>query len=44
MRVYLGSNHMYGFDKQRTFRAGYIAGSSGLSQEHRKHDESNIGQ
>lgn len=44
MQVYIGSNFMCGFDKWRIFRARYIVGNSKLNQEHKRHDNKNIGQ
>lgn len=34
---------MYGFDRQKMFMAGYMVGSSRLSQEYKRYDEKNIG-
>lgn len=44
MQVYIESNLIYNFDRQKTFRAGYMARNSRSSQEHRGHDENGIGQ
>ncbi len=33
---------MYGFDRRRTFRAGYMAGDSRSSREHGGHDEKSM--
>lgn len=37
------SNFIYGFDRQRVFRARYIAGNNRSSQEYKKYDEINMG-
>lgn len=38
------SNLIYNFDRQRTFRAGYIARNSRSSREYKEHDEKSISQ
>lgn len=43
MRIYIGSNLVYGFNKRRTFRPGYMARNTRSSQEHRGHDENSMG-
>lgn len=42
MQIYLRHCVLYGFDWQRAFGARYKAENSIASQEHQKHDESNI--
>lgn len=42
MRIYLRSSALYGFNWQRAFGARYMAKNHATSQEHQKHDESNM--
>lgn len=42
-QVLIKNNFIYGFDRQRVFRARYIAGNNRLSQEHKEYDEMNMG-
>lgn len=44
MRIYIESNLMYGFDRQRIFKAGYIVKNIRSSQEYKRYGKSNIGQ
>lgn len=38
------SNFIYGFDRQRMFKARYMAGNNKLSQEHKRYNKKNMGQ
>lgn len=42
MEIYLKGYALYGFDQQRVFGARYMVGNTAASQEHKKHDESNM--
>lgn len=42
-QVSIESNYIYGFDRQRMFKSGYIARSKGISQGHGRYDVKNIG-
>lgn len=44
MQVYMRSNFIYSFDREKTLSTRYMAGNSKLSQEHRKHNEKDISQ
>lgn len=39
----MGSNLMYGYDSQKTFRLEYIAKNPRSSQEYIEHDENSMG-
>lgn len=38
----MGNNLIYSFDKQKTFRAGYMIRDSKASQNYERHDEKNM--
>lgn len=38
------SNLIYGFNKQKTFKARYIIGNSKLSKEHKRYNKISVGQ
>lgn len=42
-QVYIESNYIYGFDRQKTFRAGYMTGNRQSNRGHRRYDGKNIG-
>ena len=42
MQIYIKGCYLYGFDKQKVFRARYIAGNPSISQEYRKYDGNNV--
>ena len=42
MQIYLEGCALYGFNRQKTFGAGYMAENPASSQEHQRHDESNV--
>lgn len=44
MRVYIKSNYRYFFDKEKIFRARYIAKNKKSSQEYRENHMKNIEQ
>ncbi len=42
MQIYLGGGCLHGFDKERAFGTGYMAGNLWASQKHREQDENNM--
>lgn len=39
----MGSNLMYGYDKQKIFKPKYMAKNIRSSQRQKRHDENNVG-
>lgn len=39
MQIYIETNLMYGFDKQKMFRVGYMTENIGLNQELRGYNQ-----
>lgn len=43
MQIYIESNDVYNFDKQKMFRPKYIVRNTRSSQKYRMHDEKSMG-
>lgn len=42
MQIYLGGYYLYCFNKQRVFKARYMAKTPQTNRKYRKHNENNV--